>query len=71
MYKDKGDKYDKFLKHFQKNWLHNSFLDGLFDAYRSNSDVNFIRTNNPCELFNHYLGIIYIDFHNNFYRTVC
>ena len=59
IYKDKGDKYDKFLKYFKKNWLQHSFLEGLFDAYRNNSDVNFIRTNNPCEIFNQYLGKVF------------
>lgn len=64
MYKDKGDKYNKFLQYFRKNWLQNNFLDSLFEAYTNNTNINFIRTNNPCELFNRYLGKFFFSFYN-------
>jgi len=58
IYKDKGKKYEVFLNYFRKNWLRNAFLESLFEAYKENSNINFIRTNNPCELLNKYLGTL-------------
>lgn len=56
-FKNSGSGFEKFLAYFLKNWLKNNFLEGLFEAYKSNSNITFVRTNNPCELFNKYLGI--------------
>ena len=55
-FKSKGISYKKFLDYFRKNWLNNTFLEGLIKAYESDSDISFVRTNNPCELFNKFLG---------------
>jgi len=56
IYKGKGKNYEAYLKYFRKTWLRNDFLEGLFKSYKENSNINFIRTNNPCEIFNKYLG---------------
>ena len=55
-FKDLGASYKTFLDYFRKNWLDNSFLKGLIDSYMKGQDIKFFRTNNPCELFNRYLG---------------
>jgi hypothetical protein len=55
-FKGFGEKYKAYLNYFKKTWYNNHFLDGLISAYIANSDVKFTRSNNPCELFNHYLG---------------
>lgn len=61
IFKNFGAKYKIFLAYFKKNWLQNDFLKNLFEAYTNNSDISFLRTNNPCELFNRYLSkFIYI-----------
>ena len=59
LFKNKGKGFVKFFEYFKQTWLqrHKGFLDGLIKAYLKNSeDVHFIRTNNPCELYNKYLG---------------
>ena len=58
IFKNSGNKMESFLRYFKKNWLQNTFLQGLVDAYSSNTNISFIRTNNPCELFHKYLGKI-------------
>jgi len=60
LFKNKGNGFDSFFKYFQKTWLqlNKNFLDGLIKAYTEQpEDISFIRTNNPCELYNKYLGI--------------
>jgi len=60
LFKNKAN-FKKFFEYFEGTWLkrHKNFLDGLIKAYTNNSeDIHFIRTNNPCELYNKYLGIL-------------
>ena len=56
LYKSSGEKYKNYLKYFSKQWLNNPFLEELCAVYKKNIDVHFIRTNNPCELFNKYIS---------------
>jgi len=56
IYNNCGDKFKTFLSYFKKNWLNNHFLNDLISFYSANDDIAFLRTNNPCELFNKYLG---------------
>jgi len=55
-YKKYGQQYKIFLQYYKRNWLNNNFLDNLYEAYQKDSEISFIRTNNPCEIFNRYLG---------------
>ena len=49
-------RFKAFLGYFKKNWLDHPFLDELFEAIEKNEDLEFIRTNNPCENFHQFLG---------------
>ena len=59
LYKSLGKKFKEFINYFKKNGLKNDFLEALYSSYTADRDICFIRSNNPCELFNKYLGIIY------------
>jgi len=56
IYHPRGENYKKFLTYYKRNWLHKPFLEGLVQSYAYNHNISFLRTNNPCELFNRYLG---------------
>ena len=56
IYKKENSKFDKLIKYFETYWLNNSFLDNLFEALEEDEELAFIRSNNPCEVFHHYLG---------------
>ena len=56
IYKKENSKFNNFIGYFEKYWLKNPFLDNLFNAIQENEDLTFIRTNNPCEVFHHYLS---------------
>jgi len=56
VYENEDEKFKKFLKYFEKNWLQNPFLDNLFDSLKKDEDTEFIRSNNPCEVFHNFMG---------------
>jgi len=54
-------KFSQFLNYFKKNWLLSDFMDNLFEVIEKGEDIEFIRTNNPCEVFHHFLSKFIID----------
>jgi len=56
IYKGEDSKFKEFLVYFKKNWLANTFMDNLFEAMQNESELEFIRTNNPCEVFHKFLS---------------
>ena len=55
-FKNIDNNFTTFLKYYKKNWLEHPFLDELFEALKTNQDLGFIRTNNPCETFHLFLS---------------
>lgn len=53
---NEDDKFTKFIAYFEKRWLKNPFLDNLFESLQKPDDIEFIRSNNPCEVFHNFLG---------------
>jgi len=47
-------KYAQFHNYFKKNWLLSDFMDILFEVIEKGDDLEFIRTNNPCEVFHNF-----------------
>jgi len=56
IYANEDSRYNTFFKYFIKNWLNNNFLEELFQALEEAEDLEFIRSNNPCEIFHGFLG---------------
>ena len=57
IFKEEDKRFKTFFNYFKKEWLKNPFLDVLFKSLNEDEDLNFIRTNNPCEQFHNFLGI--------------
>ena len=56
IFANEDSRFGTFFNYFKKNWLKDGFLDELFKALTGNDDLQFVRSNNPCEGFHNFLG---------------
>ena len=56
IYEPEDLRFTAFFRYFQKEWLKNPFLDQLFQAFEENEELEFIRSNNPCEIFHSFMS---------------